>query len=239
MNCKTALGLMVLLSAMGASACEAVMGDYSVGAVNKGPLTCDQAVASAYAMGCTMTTGGSNAVAMGQADAVSQCETQQAAVANGTCPCSSEFTAEYECLNSIGANQCDSCSSVMQSWNVCVAANCAGGSPGDGGSSSALDASGHADGGVLDDATSVVIGDGATSTVNATACGQCMLQYCASQATACYGNTACENLLTCYGTCTSDSTSCVSTCNTTYSTGVTLMNPLLTCAMTSCTSQCG
>jgi hypothetical protein len=62
---------------------------------------------------------------------------------------------------------------------------------------------------------------------------------CASQATACNNDSACNNLFTCFGNCPAGNSSCITSCkNTAGAAAVMEYSALVTCACTACATQC-
>jgi hypothetical protein len=71
-----------------------------------------------------------------------------------------------------------------------------------------------------------------------TACDTCMEQACCSQLTACANQTSCENLASCINNCASGNTTCMNSCDSSYSSGLSTLTSLFTCVEDSCSASC-
>lgn len=70
-----------------------------------------------------------------------------------------------------------------------------------------------------------------------TTCETCLTSNCPSYNSACTADSYCSSLKTCYAGC-GTSTTCQSSCRTTYSPGVTKFDQLNSCKTSYCTTQC-
>lgn len=74
-------------------------------------------------------------------------------------------------------------------------------------------------------------------------CDTCLGQNCCSQDNACATSTDCQSLVTCYDGCLPsdggppDGT-CLTTCDSTYPTGASILNALTSCLQGSCSTAC-
>lgn len=77
---------------------------------------------------------------------------------------------------------------------------------------------------------------GAGGTGGPNPCTQCITEECATEAGACVGNSACQDLADCYDGCTD--AACADECDTAYPAGVTDWYALVTCSAQSCADPC-
>jgi hypothetical protein len=98
-----------------------------------------------------------------------------------------------------------------------------------------LNGSSGSDGGSGEVGTSV---DVCSPSSTDTDCDTCMEQSCCAEMTACSNQTSCVNLLNCLLDCSSTDTACATSCESTYSTGITNLEYYLTCTDSACSVSC-